>query len=64
MTHNSPRTRYIGICTTCGKKAFPTRKSARVALRDTHPELKASEMNVYQCGQFWHYGHRPYWRNL
>lgn len=45
-------------CSTCGKWCYPTRKAARRAARAFHP---GHPMRAYQCGDWWHYGHKPAW---
>ena len=43
-------------CTTCGKRAYFTRKAAKRAARRIHPD---QQLNAYRCGPYWHYGHLP-----
>lgn len=44
----------------CGKRGFPSRRSARHNLRAAHPDDR-HRMQVYRCpavpGSTWHYGH-------
>lgn len=47
-------------CADCGKQSFPTRaaawKLARLARRGM------AEVQVYACGQYFHWGHRNQWQ--
>lgn len=48
-----------GICGSCGKRGYSTRKAARRAARRLFPEHR---MSAYQChdgGTSWHFGHQP-----
>lgn len=47
---------YAGICPTCGKHEFPSKKIAKRAARQAHPGVHFS---YYRCGTNWHYGHLP-----
>lgn len=47
----------VGECPTCGKLRFLSRKAARANARKAHPDQK---MQVYECGEYYHYGHSPY----
>ena len=44
----------VGECPHCGKKRFPSRKTAKLAARQ-RPWL--GRVSVYQCGDYWHIGH-------
>lgn len=48
-------------CPFCRKKAYPSRRIAKRALRVFYPASRGVEMTVYRCdrgGQGWHLGHR------
>jgi len=47
----------VGSCPKCGKQCFTSRKAARAHWRKRLPQ---EQMSVYQCGQYFHYGHMPY----
>lgn len=49
---------YVGTCAGCGKRCFPSRKSARAAARRTSP---GTRRNAYQCefSGMWHFGRLP-----
>lgn len=46
----------LGTCPDCGKWRYKSRKAARSANRAFHPD---DTMSVYECGNYWHYGHPP-----
>jgi hypothetical protein len=48
---------HAGTCGVCGKVCYFTRKAAKKALsRDAYRSDK-TDMNVYQCGEYFHVGH-------
>lgn len=53
----NPSSDPVGRCTSCGKLCFRTRKEARHHHKKAHPGEKFA---VYECGPYWHYGHKPY----
>ena len=54
MSHSSYP---VGTCRECGKRSFVTRKAARGFIRRVFP---GEALTVYQCGDYWHYGHISY----
>lgn len=46
-----------GTCVACGKQCFLTRKGARSMGKKLYP---GTNFTVYQCGEYWHYGHKVY----
>lgn len=62
MSRHTPNRRNanalsVGVCPTCGKRRYPTRRDARRAARLAHP---GEHMRAYPCGSFWHLGHPRY----
>ena len=48
--------RSSGTCPTCGKQMFTSRKKAKAYCHAWRPSERYS---VYQCGDYWHFGHIP-----
>lgn len=47
----------VGQCHECGKRSFVSRKAARGYIRRFFP---SEQFTVYQCGEYWHFGHASY----
>ncbi|GGM64228.1 hypothetical protein GCM10012275_38470 [Longimycelium tulufanense] len=47
---------WFGWCSRCRKNAYTTRKNARRAAKNLHPD---GRLNAYRCpaGIGWHFGH-------
>ncbi len=43
----------LGPCVACGKQRYKSRRAARKASKDLHPDAR---MQAYQCGDYWHIG--------
>lgn len=59
MSRHTPNRRTatalsVGVCPTCGKRRYPSRRDARKAARLAHP---GDHLRAYLCGAFWHLGH-------
>lgn len=50
-------TESVGTCSTCGKQCWSSKRYAKNAARRIHPGEKLS---IYQCGDYWHFGHLNY----
>jgi hypothetical protein len=48
--------RHAGECPECGKLRYLTIRAAKTIRRQMHP---GQQMNVYECGAYYHIGHRP-----
>jgi hypothetical protein len=46
----------VKTCETCGKQCYTSKKNAKDAAKNRHA---GDQMNAYECGGFWHYGHLP-----
>ncbi len=46
----------LGSCGACGKQRYQSRRAARKASKDLHPD---THMQAYRCGSYWHIG-RPF----
>ncbi|GAB3988812.1 hypothetical protein [Nocardioides marmoraquaticus] len=57
MTRQPRQTGNTGTsCPVCGKRRFTTRRAAKKVARRLNP---GQHMNVYRCGEYYHFGHIP-----
>ena len=49
---------WIGLCQTCGKRSYPSKREARRA-RGQVAGHDSRHLSVYRCGDWWHIGHLP-----
>jgi hypothetical protein len=54
---NLKKPEHIGLCNTCGKRCYRTRKAAKAVSKQQHP---SEVLSVYRCGEFFHIGHKSY----
>ena len=47
---------FVGTCNYCGKRCFRSRKDAKTYAKTKNP---TAHWSVYQCGEYWHFGHMP-----
>lgn len=59
-----PITRDWVWCAEHEKRRYPTRKAAKLVLKELvrGGDSKASEMCVYDCEDWFHVGHRPWYK--
>lgn len=61
-----PITRVWVYCPDCGKRRYPTRKGAKIVLKElVRDGTKASDLSVYECpvvDGWFHVGHKPWYK--